>query len=185
MSRRARSARSSCARRPDQGTGTTRQPGVPRRLVHTAVLRAWTARALLGRWANPRHDRLGGENVYPAELENVLADCPAIAEAAVVGVPDPKWGEAVVAAIVRKLGAALDAAAVLSLFDGRLARFKHPRRVVFVDSLPKARWEGAEFELRNWSARAESRPDRAGLERRRRQRGRCDRLDPRRSSLRR
>jgi fatty-acyl-CoA synthase len=79
----------------------------------------------------------GGENVYPAELENVLADCPAIAEAAVVGVPDPKWGEAVVAAVVRKPGAALDEAAVLGLFERRLARFKHPRRVVFVESLPK------------------------------------------------
>ena len=44
----------------------------------------------------------GGENVYPAELENILADCPDVAEAAVVGVPDPKWGEAVVAAIVRR-----------------------------------------------------------------------------------
>jgi fatty-acyl-CoA synthase len=80
----------------------------------------------------------GGENVYPAELENVLADCPAVAEAAVVGVPDPKWGEAVVAAIVRKPGAAIDEAAVLALFDGRLARFKHPRRVIFVESLPKS-----------------------------------------------
>jgi fatty-acyl-CoA synthase len=91
----------------------------------------------------------GGENVYPAELENVLADCPAVAEAAVVGIPDPKWGEAVVAAVVRKPGAALDAAAVLSLFDGRLARFKHPRRVVFVDSLPKsALGKVQKFELR-------------------------------------
>ena len=91
----------------------------------------------------------GGENVYPAELENVLADCPAVAEAAVVGIPDPKWGEAVVAAIVKKPGAALDAAAVLSLFDGRLARFKHPRRVVFVDSLPKsALGKVQKFELR-------------------------------------
>jgi fatty-acyl-CoA synthase len=91
----------------------------------------------------------GGENVYPAELENVLADCPAVAEAAVVGIPDPQWGEAVVAAIVRKPGAALDAAAVLSLFDGRLARFKHPRRVVFVDSLPKsALGKVQKFELR-------------------------------------
>jgi fatty-acyl-CoA synthase len=80
----------------------------------------------------------GGENVYPAELENVLAECPDIAEAAVVGVPDPKWGEAVVAAIVRKQGSTLDEAAVLKLFEGRLARFKHPRRVVFVERLPKS-----------------------------------------------
>lgn len=80
----------------------------------------------------------GGENVYPAELENILADCPDIAEAAVVGVPDPKWGEAVVAAIVRRPGAALDEAAVLKLFDGRIARYKRPRRVAFVDALPKS-----------------------------------------------
>src|SRR5258706_15353758 len=49
----------------------------------------------------------GGENVHPAELENVLADCPAIAEAAVVGVPDPKWGEAACAAVVMKPGSTL------------------------------------------------------------------------------
>ena len=80
----------------------------------------------------------GGENVYPAELESILADCPDIAEAAVVGLPDEKWGEVVVAAVVRRPGASLDQAAVLALFDGRLARYKHPRRVVFVESLPKS-----------------------------------------------
>jgi len=80
----------------------------------------------------------GGENIYPAELENVLADCPDVAEGAVVGVPDEKWGEVVVAAIVKRPGANLDEAAVLKLFEGRLARFKHPRRVVFVDVLPKS-----------------------------------------------
>ena len=80
----------------------------------------------------------GGENVYPAELENVLSDCPAVAEAAVVGVPDAQWGETVVAVIVRKPGAALDEAAVRALFEGRLARFKHPRRVVFAETLPKS-----------------------------------------------
>ena len=80
----------------------------------------------------------GGENVYPAEIENVLADCAEIVEAAVVGVPDAKWGEAVVAAVVKKPGSVIDEAAVLALFEGRLARFKHPRRVVFVDALPKS-----------------------------------------------
>jgi fatty-acyl-CoA synthase len=80
----------------------------------------------------------GGENVYPAELENILADCPDVLEAAVVGVPDPKWGEAVVAAVVRRPGAALDEAAVMRLFDGRIARYKQPRRVAFVDALPKS-----------------------------------------------
>jgi fatty-acyl-CoA synthase len=80
----------------------------------------------------------GGENVYPAELENILADCPDVVEAAVVGVADPKWGEAVVAAIVKRPGAALDEAAVMALFEGKLARYKLPRRVAFVDALPKS-----------------------------------------------
>jgi fatty-acyl-CoA synthase len=76
--------------------------------------------------------------VYPAELENILADCPDVLEAAVVGVPDARWGEAVVAAIVRRPGAGLDEAAVMRLFEGRLARYKLPRRVEFVDALPKS-----------------------------------------------
>ena len=77
----------------------------------------------------------GGENIYPAELENVLADCPQIAEAAVIGVDDPKWGEAACACVVAK--EKMDEQTVLKLFQDRLARFKHPKRVVFVDSLPR------------------------------------------------
>ncbi|HEX5092536.1 MAG TPA: long-chain fatty acid--CoA ligase [Burkholderiales bacterium] len=79
----------------------------------------------------------GGENIYPAELENVLADCPAIAESAVVGMPDAKWGETACAVVVRREGATLDEPSVLALFRDRLARYKHPRRVVFADALPK------------------------------------------------
>ena len=79
----------------------------------------------------------GGENIYPAELENVLADCTDIAEAAVIGRPDAKWGEVAVAVVVKKPGAGIDEVSVLALFDGRLARFKHPRAVVFTESLPK------------------------------------------------
>jgi fatty-acyl-CoA synthase len=79
----------------------------------------------------------GGENIHPAELENVLADCQAIAEAAVIGIPDDRWGEAACAAVVPAAGASLDAAGVLKLFEGRLARYKHPRRVVFLPALPK------------------------------------------------
>ena len=79
----------------------------------------------------------GGENIYAAELENVLADCSAIAEAAVVGLEDPKWGEVAVAVVVRKTGADLDTTSVLRLFEGRLARYKHPRLVMFVDALPR------------------------------------------------
>jgi fatty-acyl-CoA synthase len=79
----------------------------------------------------------GGENIYPAELENLLASCPQIADCAVIGQSDPRWGEVAVAVIVRQPGASLNAQDVLQLFDGQLARFKHPRRIVFVDHLPK------------------------------------------------
>jgi fatty-acyl-CoA synthase len=91
----------------------------------------------------------GGENIYPAELENVLADCPEIAEYAVVGMGDPKWGEAVCAFIVKNRDSTLDEAAVLALFADRLAKFKHPRRVVFVDHLPRnALGKVQKFELK-------------------------------------
>ncbi len=79
----------------------------------------------------------GGENIYPAELENVLADCAAIREAAVVGKPDKKWGEVAVAVAVRTSDNEIDEADVLALFDGTLARFKHPKEVVFTDGLPR------------------------------------------------
>ncbi len=79
----------------------------------------------------------GGENIYPAEIENLLVDCPEILEAAVVGQPDARWGEVVVAVVVRKPGSKLDAAGVQQLFEGRLARFKHPKRIVFCEALPK------------------------------------------------
>ena len=91
----------------------------------------------------------GGENIYPAELENVLADCSDIAEAAVIGLADRKWGEAACACIVRAPGAKLDETAVLALFRDRLARYKHPRRVLFMNSLPKtAMGKVQKFELR-------------------------------------
>ncbi|HEY7759533.1 MAG TPA: AMP-binding protein [Burkholderiales bacterium] len=79
----------------------------------------------------------GGENIYPAEIENVLAQCADIAEAAVIGLPDPQWGEVPVAAVVKRPGSTLDEATVLRLFEGRLGRFKRPRRVVFMARLPK------------------------------------------------
>ncbi len=79
----------------------------------------------------------GGENIFPAELENVLADIPELAEFAVVARPHPRWGEAAVACVVVREGAAIDAAGILEHFDGRLARFKHPREVVFMPTLPR------------------------------------------------
>lgn len=79
----------------------------------------------------------GGENVYPAEVENVLWDLPAIADVAVLGVPDARWGEAGVAFIVRREGAAITEADVLAFCAGRLARYKHPSKVRFVAAVPR------------------------------------------------
>jgi fatty-acyl-CoA synthase len=79
----------------------------------------------------------GGENVYPAELEAVLAGDPRIVEATVLGRADARWGEVPVALVVARPGASLDGHAVMALFEGRLARFKHPREVLFVDALPR------------------------------------------------
>lgn len=80
----------------------------------------------------------GGENIHPAEIENVLAEVPVIAEAAVVGVTDPKWGECACAAVVLKPGSVLIETEVRKLFEERLARYKHPRRIVSLPSLPKS-----------------------------------------------
>jgi fatty-acyl-CoA synthase len=79
----------------------------------------------------------GGENIYPAEVERVLHDHPAVAEAAVVGVPDPKWQEVPVAYIVRRQGIAADPAGIENFCLAQLARYKVPRRYVWVDSLPR------------------------------------------------
>lgn len=79
----------------------------------------------------------GGENVSPAEVEGVLLDAPEIAEAAVVGRPDARWGEVVVAVVAPRPGRTIDRARVLALFEGRLARFKHPKEVFFVTELPR------------------------------------------------
>ena len=83
----------------------------------------------------------GGENIYPAEIENQLVTLPGVADNAVVGVADARWGEVPVAVLVRSPDAAgqtLTAEAVLQHLQSRIARFKLPRRVVFLDSLPKS-----------------------------------------------
>jgi fatty-acyl-CoA synthase len=80
----------------------------------------------------------GGENVYPAEIEDVLHAHPAISEAAVVGVPDERWGEACVAFVALRAGQELDEPAVLDWCGARLARFKVPKAVLFVDALPRS-----------------------------------------------
>ena len=78
----------------------------------------------------------GGENIYPAELERVLSRLSGVLEAAVVGCPHPKWGEVpVVAIVVSDKGP--DEAAILAAFGDEIARFKHPKGVVFLEALPK------------------------------------------------
>ena len=77
----------------------------------------------------------GGENVYPAEIENVLHEHAAVKEAAVVGVPDERWGEACLAFVVLR-GEATEEE-LLEFCRGRLAKYKIPRGVRFVDSLPR------------------------------------------------
>jgi fatty-acyl-CoA synthase len=79
----------------------------------------------------------GGENVYPAEVEGVLAQHPAVREVAVVGVPDERWGESGRAFVVLRDGAALDADALRAFAGQHLARFKLPREFVAVTSLPR------------------------------------------------
>ncbi len=80
----------------------------------------------------------GGENIYPAEIENLLVQHPWVAECAVVGQEDPRWGEAVVAVVVLHEGADTDWVPVLQAFlDGRLARYKWPRRWHRVAALPR------------------------------------------------
>ncbi|HEY0884249.1 MAG TPA: acyl-CoA synthetase, partial [Ramlibacter sp.] len=79
----------------------------------------------------------GGENIAPAEIENLLLESGCVAEASVVGVPDPRWGERVVAVIAPREPGALTGEDVLALLDGRLARYKHPKQVLLVSELPK------------------------------------------------
>jgi long-chain acyl-CoA synthetase len=79
----------------------------------------------------------GGSNIYPREVEEVLLTAPGVAEVAVVGAPDPEWGEIVVAFVVAAPGHASDAAALDAHCLAHIARFKRPKRYVFVDALPK------------------------------------------------
>lgn len=78
----------------------------------------------------------GGENVYPAEVERALRDHPEIEAAVVIGVPDPRWGEIVRAVCVRRPGSGLTEAELIDFVGGRIARFKRPKAVRFVDALP-------------------------------------------------
>jgi acyl-CoA synthetase (AMP-forming)/AMP-acid ligase II len=112
------------------------------------------------------HDRVkdmivsGGENIYPAEIENALFQHPAVADVAVIGVPDERWGESVKAFIVRKPGASLSPGELIAFARERIAGYKVPRSVDFIDALPrnptgkilkrelrKPFWEGRERQV--------------------------------------
>lgn len=78
----------------------------------------------------------GAENIYPAEVENAIADHPDVGQVAVIGVPDPHWGEAVKAVIVPRSGSTVDTASVIAWARERIAAYKVPKTIEIVDALP-------------------------------------------------
>lgn len=87
-----------------------------------------------GRTAHKQLIKTGGENVYPAEVEQVLLEHPAVAEAYVFGKPDDKWGEAVHAICALKAGSTVEATELLNYLETRIARYKKPQSLVFIQS---------------------------------------------------
>ena len=79
----------------------------------------------------------GGENIYPAEIENILVSHEQIVEAAVIGQPSGKWGESPVAIVVKKLGTSLSAQDIMAHCKGKLASFKQPKAIEFVEEIPR------------------------------------------------
>jgi fatty-acyl-CoA synthase len=79
----------------------------------------------------------GGENIYPAEVENALLSHPAVADCGVIGIPDGRWGEVGRAVVVLRAGESASAAGILGFLDGRLARYKIPKSVHFAAGLPR------------------------------------------------
>jgi long-chain acyl-CoA synthetase len=80
----------------------------------------------------------GGENIYPIEVEEVLSQHPGVSDVAVIGVPDERWGETVMALVVRAPAATVDADELVAFARERLAGYKLPRSVEFVDELPRS-----------------------------------------------
>ena len=79
----------------------------------------------------------GGENIYPSELEQILLEHPAIAEAVVVAYPDKKWGEVPVAAVTGNREELPEPAKLKQLFEGRVGHLKHPQHFILLDAMPK------------------------------------------------
>jgi acyl-CoA synthetase (AMP-forming)/AMP-acid ligase II len=79
----------------------------------------------------------GGENVYPREVEEILYQHPAVKEAAVIGIPDPYWVERVHAVVVLKEGTSVTSEELIDFCKKRIARYKAPKSIEFVKSLPK------------------------------------------------
>ena len=99
----------------------------------------------------------GGVNVYPAEIENVLLQHPDVKDAAVVGITEATWGEVGVAFIVRRSGALMDKAEILRFLEGKVARYKLPKAVQFLDELPRTPYgKVVKPELREWYQRRQT-----------------------------
>jgi len=108
---------------------------------HTGDLGRFDAEGFLwyeGRKAEKELIKPGGENVYPAEVEQVILEHPAVDKTVVFGVPDPKWKEGIKAVCQLKAGASLQAAELIESVGSRIARFKKPQYVEFVGELPLA-----------------------------------------------
>lgn len=79
----------------------------------------------------------GGENIYSAEIESALLEHDAIADAAVIGIPDEQWGESVLAFVVTKAAASVTTDELIDFCRSRLAGYKIPHRVEFIDTVPR------------------------------------------------
>jgi fatty-acyl-CoA synthase len=92
----------------------------------------------------------GGENVYPAEVENAIFELPQVAETAVIGIKNEKWGEVGHAVVVLKSGQQLTGEEIIHYLGGRLAKYKIPKGVSFIEALPRnAAGKVLKNELRN------------------------------------
>lgn len=104
-----------------------------------AVLPDQSARCVDGTTVGRGKDLVisGGLNIYPREVEMLVDDLPGVLESAVIGVPQPDFGDAVVAVVVPRPGATLDPGALAGAMADRIARFKQPKRIVVADELPR------------------------------------------------